>query len=417
MTVRRRRLRSAQTLVVTHVPERRRVHSWLAWSLLVVAGTLLVTSGVISISSGTGDGFGPSMFMWALTLVFGVVGALVASRHSKNPIGWIFLGASVAASSTVLSESYAAYYVATRTGPRLLGESVAAYEQVSWVPFILAPATFLLLLVPEGRLLTSRWRWVGWCAGMGMVGTFFAQGVVAGPIPDYPQLRNPFGVNGPLLAPVQVTTLLLVAVGIVGSATSLILRFRRAQGEERLQLKWLALAGAVAGVIILVSTTAGYAVLGATAANVLIMLGVMGLPVATGFAILRYRLYDIDVVINRALVYGTLTATLAATYLGSVLLLQLILSRLTSGSSLAVAGSTLAVAALFGPARTRTQKLVDRQFFRNKYDAETTLAHFGTRIRQQVHLSDIGMDLIAVVNETVQPSHLSLWLRSSNSGR
>jgi hypothetical protein len=220
--------------------------------------------------------------------------------------------------------------------------------------------------------------------------------------------------SGSALLPFQVVPLLLAAVGIVGSAASLIIRFRRARGEERLQLKWLALAGVVAGLTILVSTTAGYVVLGAELSNIVIMLSVMGLPVATGIAIMRYRLYDIDLVINRTLVYGLLTASLAAIYLGSVLLLQVALSRFTAGSSLAIAVSTLAVAALFRPARTRIQNVVDRQFFRNKYDAQRTLERFGSHVRDQVDLSEIGVELLAVVNETVQPSHLGLWLRPSD---
>lgn len=388
---------------------------WLAWSLLVLASAILVSAYALGFATGTGDGFDP--FMVALALVFGVVGGLIASRHWANPIGWIFLGASVATGLSVLSGAYASYYVDTRAGPQLLGETVAAYEQISWIPFILVPATFVLLLVPDGRLPARRWRWVGWCAAVGMAGSVVAQSMVAGPIPDHPQLVNPFGVDSPAIVPFGVITFLLVAVGIVGSAASLIVRFRRAPGEERQQIKWLALAGAVAAVTIVVSTTAGYAVLGADASNILIMLSVMGLPVATGIAILRYHLYDIDVVINRTLVYGALTATLAAVYLGSVLLLQLALNRFTQGSSLAIAVSTLAVAGLFRPARAGIQRGVDRRFFRRKYDAGQTLDRFAIHLRSQAGLGDIGSDLLTVVTETVQPRHVSLWIRTQELGR
>jgi hypothetical protein len=391
---------------------------WTAWGLLALSVAFLAAAGAIAVVTHTGDSVGLVMFLWALTLVLGVVGAVIASRHSTNPIGWIFLGASLAASSTVFAEAYASYYVERGSGVRFLAASLANYDQVSWVPFVVAPTTFLLLLVPGGRLLSRRWRWIGWFAAIGMIGTFITQGLVRGPVPAYPALDNPYGVaDSSTMLPLQVVAGVLVAIGIVGSAASLVVRFRRARGVERVQLKWLALAGVVAGLTILAGTTAGYAVLGADASNGVIMLGVMGLPIATGIAITRYRLYDIDVVINRALVYGTLTASLGAFYLTSVLLLQLALNRFISGSSLAVAASTLAVAALFGPARARTQELVDRQFFRNRYDANRALQGFGIHLRDQVDLADIGTELLAVVRTTVQPAHSSLWLRTQDGAR
>lgn len=386
-------------------------HRWLAWSPAALSLLFLLAAAAIAVTTGTGEGVGTASFEWALALVFGFVGALIAARHRANPIGWIFLAASLAASSTLLAEAIAASYIGAGAGTKLLARTAADYDQVSWVPFVIAPTTFMLLLVPDGRLLSPRWRWVGRAAGAGMAGSFIFQGMVAGPVPSYPELTNPFGWDSPVVLVAQLLAGLLAAIGIVGSAASLIIRFRRARGDERLQLKWLALSGVVAGTIILLGTTAGYALLGSAAANILIMLGVMTLPIATGIAILRYRLYDIDVVINRAIVYGSLTASLSIVYLGSVLLLQLALSRLTAGSSLAVAASTLAVAALFGPARNRIQTVVDRRFFRNRYDARQTLERFGSHLRDQVDLSDIGGDLLVVVTETVQPSHLSLWLR------
>jgi hypothetical protein len=198
---------------------------------------------------------------------------------------------------------------------------------------------------------------------------------------------------------------------VVGSAISMVLRFRRARGDERQQMKWIALAGAVAaGTIPLMF--AAYEVVGQTAADSAIMLSVMALPAAAAVAIVRYRLYDIDVVINRTLVYGSLTATLALVYVGSVLLLQLALSGLTDGSGLAVAASTLAVAALFRPVRGRIQKTVDRRFFRSRYDATRTIEAFAARLRDEVDLGALSADLQDVVVETMRPAHLSLWLRT-----
>jgi hypothetical protein len=382
----------------------------LAGALAALAPLLLLGGIVLSLATGVGVGVGTEVFVWGLAIVFVVVGWLIASRHPDNAIGWLFLGAAVAADLGTLSASYADYWVDAGAGPELLGRTAAWYESLSWIPWILVPSTFLLLLFPDGRLLSRRWRRVAWCAGLGMAGGFVTQGLTPGSLEDYPQLTNPFGVHSPLLDPLTGLSFLLNIVGVVGSAASLIVRFRRARGELRQQIKWLAFAGAIAAVTFLVGI-AVYDVVGETVANVTIMLGVLGLPLAAGIAILRHRLYDIDVVINRALVYGVLTATLAGGYLGAVLLLQLVLNGVTQGSGLAVAASTLAVAALFRPARARIQEAVDRRFYRRKYDAQRTLADFSARLRDQVDLAALSEDLSGVVKEALQPAHVTLWLR------
>jgi hypothetical protein len=251
---------------------------------------------------------------------------------------------------------------------------------------------------------------------VGIAGTFAAEGLNPGPVADFPQVMNPYGVDTPLLEPLEGLAALLLVIGLVGSSVSLVLRFRRATGEQRQQIKWLALAGAVAAATIPIAT-AGYDLWGERATNIASMISVLGLPVATGVAILRYRLYDIDVVINRTLVYGALTATLLGVYLGTVLVLQLALSGVTEGSGLAVAGSTLAVAALFRPARRRIQGIVDRRFFRRKYDAALTLERFGTRLRDEVDLDTLGSELSGVVAQTMQPASVSLWLRRPEARR
>jgi|SRR5215211_3960072 len=387
----------------------------LAWSL--VASTVLLMSGAeaLALATGTGGDRGSGLFLWAIALVFSAVGALIASRRPGNAIGWLFLGAGVAAGVAALAGSYADYWVEARDGPALLGKTAALYGDLSWIPWILVPSTFLLLLFPDGRLLSRRWRPVAWCAAAAIGGGFVAGALHAGHMEDRPQLTNPYGVDSPLIDALQGLSWVLLFIAIVGSVASLIVRFRRARGEQQQQIKWLAFAGAVAGTFVIVFTIL-YDVVGEAVANSAIMLGVLGLPLAAGVAILRYRLYDIDVVINRALVYGALTATLAAAYLGCVLLLQLLLGGITGDSGLAVAGSTLAVAALFRPARGRIQNVVDRRFYRRKYDAAQTLERFGAQLRDEVDLGALRAELRSVVADTMQPAHVSVWLRPPRAG-
>jgi len=396
-----------------------RAASRLAWGLAALSLMLLVSGAALELSvrgvDGGGGVFG-GVFV-ALVVAFSVVGTLIVSRHPRNPIGWIFCGVAVATGLGTLAGGYAEYWVAANGASEELGETAAWYASYSWIPFVLVPATFALLLFPDGRLLSPRWRAVAWCAGLGIAGGVSTQALAEGPLEDFPQVTNPYGVIGrPALEPLEALIALLLLVGIAGSALSLVLRFRRAGGEQRQQIKWLAMAGTVSGVTVVVGT-ASYELLSEDIVDAAIMLSVLGLPLATGIAILRYRLYDIDVVINRTLVYGALTATLAGVYLGSVLVLQLALSGLTEDSGLAVAASTLAVAALFRPARRRIQAAVDRRFYRRKYDAARTLERFGTRLRDEVDLDALGSELSGVVAETMQPASVSLWLRAPKGHR
>jgi hypothetical protein len=382
----------------------------LARGLAALAVALVVTATVMSLASGNGIELG-DVFSWALTIVFGGAGVLIASRQPDNAIGWIFLGAAVGAGLGSLAGSYADSWVDSGTGSAALGRTAAWYSNLGWIPFILLPSTFLLLLFPDGRLLSPRWRPAAWWAGLSIAGVFVTSALQAGRLEDYPQIRNPFGVDSAVIDALGGLALLSVTLVIMASALSLILRFRRAGREQRQQVKWLAFAGAIVAVTFALAIVA-YDTVGSTVANSAIMLSVLGLPTATCVAILRYRLYDIDVVINRTLVYGALTATLAAAYLGSVLLLQVVLSGVTGGSGLAVAASTLAVAALFRPARARIQEGVDRRFYRRKYDARRTLDGFSARLRDEVDLETLRAELGSVVHETLQPAHVSLWLRA-----
>ena len=383
----------------------------LATALAGLVVALLIAAIALDASSGAGVDVADSILIAGVGLTFAAVGVIIAWRHPRNAIAWVFLSAGVGAGLGALSGSYADYWIDSGSGPATLGKVAAIYGDNSWVPFILLPVTFLLLLFPDGRLLSRRWRPVAWIAGVGIAATFVSGLLKPGPTSDYPQVRNPLGVDAVWVDVLAGLGALFVLIGLVGSVAALIIRFRRARGAERQQMKWLAYAGALAGctfpLALAVYDTAE------AVANTAIMLTVLGIPVATGVAIVRHRLYDIDVVINRTLVYGALTATLGAAYLGCVLLLQLVLSGVTKSSSLAVAASTLAVAALFRPARGRIQSAVDRRFYRRKYDAQRTLEEFAARLRDQVELSALTVELDAVVSETLQPAHVSLWLREA----
>jgi hypothetical protein len=386
------------------------VSRWLAGGSVALTIALLTVAQVVAHLAGNAFVLG-DLFIGAIGLVFSVVGVLVATRHPDNAIGWIFVLVGVAAGVAQLAGAYADYWLHGVGGSRSIAEAAAVYETLSWIPFILVPATFLLLLFPDGRLLSGRWRRIAWCAALGITGVFVTGALTSGPLEDYPEIQNPFGVDTTLLDPLTGLSFLLTLVGVVGSSASLIVRYRRARGEQRQQIKWLAFAGGLVAVTIPIAVAAYDAA--ETASNVAIMLSVLTLPVAAGIAILRYRLYDIDVVINRTLVYGALTAMLAALYVATVLVLQLALGGLTQDSGIAVAGSTLAVAAAFRPARRRVQEFVDRRFYRRRYDATRTLEEFSSRLRDQVDLAALDGELRSVVAETMQPAHVSLWLREA----
>ena len=205
-----------------------RAPAWLPWALALLAVALLASGLVL-----TGGLAGQDAFVSALALVFSGVGALIASRHPRNAMGWIFLGVGVATGLGAISGSYARHWLDGQGGSATLGETAAWYGNLSWIPFILVPCTFVPLLFPDGRLLSARWRWVAWCAGSGIAGVFVSDGLRSGPIADYPQLMNPYGVDSPLIDLFTGVAVLLLLTGIVGSCASMILRFRRAHGERR----------------------------------------------------------------------------------------------------------------------------------------------------------------------------------------
>ena len=398
---------------------RSRAASWFAWSLGVLSVALILGGIALSRTTTTigpdlpfgGESADSSVVADMIVLLtFSVVGAIIASRHPRNAIGWLFCSVGVTIGLNSFSGDYAEFWLASDFGIRSLGETAAWLASWLWILLVYIPTSFLLLLFPDGRLPSHRWRPVAWAAALGTAGGVMGMALKAGPLGDFPQIANPYGVDGPVVGMVGVAGSIVAAGAMVASAVSLIVRLRRATGVERQQIKWLAYGGAVVASTICVG---GLVNLWSVPVSIVIMsVALLGLPVFTGIAIVRYRLYDIDLLINRTLVYGSLTAVLIAVYVGGVVILQYVFRTLSGGESqLAIVASTLAIAAAFNPLRRRVQAFVDRRFYRRKYDAAKTLAAFSARLRDETDLNTVSDDLVGVVRETMQPGSVSLWLR------
>ena len=352
-----------------------------------------------------GGGLGVAVFEAAALAALGVVGAVVASRRPRNPVGWLLCMIPISFGLFMLGRRVFWNLELANPGS-ISAELVAWLSGWIWIPSMFAALVFLPLLFPAGRPATPRWRPVGRVAVPACVAMSLGVALTPGRLEDLPS-DNPLGVEGTFAPVVQVAAglgFVLMVVCAAAAIASMVVRFRRSRGIERQQLKWVVAAAAFLPVTQVPSGDLGFGTL---------VFGLLVIAVAVAIAILRYRLYDIDVVINRTLVYGSLTAALAATYLGSVLILQLALGGLTEDSNLAIAGSTLAVAALVRPARSRIQELVDRRFYRRRYDARQTLESFSSRLRDEVDLTALDAELRGVVSETMQPAHVSLWLRGT----
>jgi hypothetical protein len=387
----------------------------LAWSLCAVSIALGVGALVLVVANGTSfaEFFTDTLPLGAeLAITFPVVGAFIASRHPKNAVGWIFCVIGLTQGLVEFSYQYAIYGLVTEPGSLPSSGLMSWISSWAWVPGFGLLITLLLLLFPTGRLPSRRWRPVAWLSVAAM--TVIVVGAVSlwryrgerllGDSADVEPsgfFAILFGMGFPLL----------LLCGLA-SIISLIVRFRRARGDERQQLKWFTFAATAvvlfAVVIegILGEVVTGWEVVGNSLGVVLIPC----VPLATGIAILKYRLYDIDRLINKTLVFGLLSGILVAGYVGGILLLQSVLP-VPDDSPITVAASTLAMAALFRPLRTRVQSLVDRRFYRARYDATRTIDDFSARLRQQTDLDSLTDDLLGVIHQAVRPAYASVWLR------
>jgi hypothetical protein len=410
--------------------------AWLAWSLGAISVAMFVANVVLyflapSVQStrhwGTVGTVG-DMLVFVSFLAFPVVGTLIASKRSHNPVGWICLAEGLLWRLIDTFEYYSTYGV-TQGGSVPFPEAIAALNNWLWVPAVGLVGTYLLLLFPDGKLPSKRWSSVAWLSGAVIVLLSITGFFAPGPLQNLGEVRNPFGLEGhPWIAYAGYVILPLLPLCMLASAASLVMRYRRSGGEVRQQIKWIAFAASFMGILYLGIMSTGILISLLSAPQTPSDLGTQslwgalledvgvlsfaGVPVAMGFAVLKYRLYDIDLLINRTLVYGALTATLVAVYVGSIVVLQGLLGALIGEESqLAIVASTLAVAALFNPLRHRIQAFIDRRFYRRKYDARKTLESFSSTLRDETDLEALSDDLVEVVKETMQPAHASLWLR------
>jgi hypothetical protein len=403
-----------------------RASAWLAWSLAGLSVAMFLASVVLYVlvrSSQEGpstSGALSELLILVTFLAFPIVGALIASKHPKNPVGWICLAVGLFWMLIFLGDSIPG------SGPYPV--TIDALTQAIWIPPVGLLGVYLILLFPDGKLPSRRWRSLAWLSGVVMVLASLGITFSPGPLEGHPGVRNPFGLEGipPWVATAGIGILLLLPLCMVASALSLVLRYRRSGEEEREQIKWIAYAASVVGLLYLITMVSSLTYSGPWgAAGTPLWLGLLqqaslvsftAVPIAVGFAVLKYRLYDIDILINRTLVYGSLTATLVVLYFGGIVVLQGVFVTLTGEkSTLAIVASTLLIAALFTPLRRRIQSFIDRRFYRRKYDARKTLEAFSTKLKNETDLEALNNDLVGVVRETMQPAHVSLWLRPATA--
>jgi hypothetical protein len=354
-------------------------------------------------------------FIVVIAIPYVVVGAAIRSRSPENRVGLLLQVVGLLFALAGGLEEYALRGLVYRPGS-LPGAIYAAWVlQWAWV-VIFGVTMFVFLLFPNGRYLSRRWQRFSYLAALSNLIAVSSLALATGVLDSFlerPAFQNPFGIEGWPKESAEILLMVWVA-SLVASTVSLFIRFRRATGIERLQIKWLAVGALITAVAFLFAGLVESSAAGGWAGVVsqaLVTIGVALLPTTIGISILRYRLYDIDVLLNRALVYGSLTVALAMAYVGLVFGFQAILSPFTAESDLAIAASTLAIAALFRPVRSQLQDFIDRRFYRRKFDAQRTVEEFSSNLRDEVELTAVSGQLMDVVRDTMEPAHLSLWLR------
>jgi hypothetical protein len=387
---------------------------WVAWFLVALFAVSMVATLALAVANGNNGGLREPAGSLVLLLGFSafmVVGALIVAHRPSNAIGWIFTAIGLLAATALPAGEYVTYAYWTRSGS-LPAAILVAWAMLggTWYLTMALALVFTPLLFPTGHLLSPRWRPVAWLAGAATA----AFTVLATLQPNLARapgrvIANPIGaaaVGNLEESRVGVVLLSLMGVLMLAGFGALVVRFRRSRGDERQQLKWITYAGGLLPLAVLAY------LLPEVVGTVVSAVPLVFLPVAIGIAILRYRLYDIDRLINRTLVYGLLTAMLAGIYAGAVLVLGQVFGGVgRDPPSWVVAGATLTVAALFQPARRRIQAVVDRRFNRRKYNAAKTVEAFSLRLRDEVDLDALSAELLAVADQTMQPTTASLWLR------
>jgi hypothetical protein len=400
-----------------------RVAAWLAWSLCLLCVALAGACLIFSLLNGHTlyemvlTGIPTTVILITQMVSFSVVGALIASHRPENPIGWLFCAAALFYGIEIAGEEYAIYALLTYPGSLPLGAELAWLTEWIWAPGFGIILVFLPLLFPDGHPPSRRWRGVAWLGGLSIGLICVLTSIVLWPErgPALLQLEGFGGEVEEWRSAVSDWVLKLVGpmllVAGLGAVISLFVHFRRARGDERQQIKWFASAAALTLAWIIVAEEQSGEIVALWG-----LLVIASIPVATGMAILRYRLYDIDRIINRTLVYGVLTGILALVYFGGVATSEAIFRALTGQEQqpqIAVVVSTLVIAALFTPLRRRIQRFIDRRFYRRKYDARKTLEDFSAQLRDETDLEALSNDLLGVVRETMQPDHVSLWFGPS----
>jgi hypothetical protein len=397
-----------------------RTARWLSGIGLGLVVTMVVVSALIG-----EDEVAAGLVLGVWLTALGTVGALVAARRPRNPIGWLLLSSATLISLFLFGDAYASYSLELGHGPLPLDRFMAWLTLWVAVPGFGA-FIFVFLLFPDGRVLSPRWRWLVWLGIAGLCAVVLGLAIRPGPIDSVPILDNPLGIQeaaGLARFLTEGPGGLLDGAVVLAAVLSLILRIRRSRGMQRQQMRWFVFS-VVMFVVVFLAAQILWAVVeepesggpADTFGFLAIMLSLIFIPVSMGIGILRHRLYDIDTVVNKTLVYGGLTAILALAYVGSVVALQNVIPG-ADDSDLTIAGSTLAVAALFRPLRARIQGFIDRRFYRRKFDTQRTLESFSSRLREDVDLDHLSADLLGVVRDTMQPAHASLWLRAPGAAQ